>query len=413
MLYNTLVCDEQKKWRIRMKQLRVLACLILVLALMMTGCSKEEATGDNTDGVDTTTDNSTDSTDATDTDTTGTGTDAAVEMEELDYTTGLDDNGFFEGITAVDLVDLIDYKNIVVPKERYEVADELIQTEIDTMLSYFPTVTEVMDRAIVDGDTVNIDYVGSVDGVEFDGGSTGGAGTEVIIGETQYIDDFLAQLIGHTPGESFDIEVTFPEAYGVETLNGKDAIFAITVNYIKETENAELTDAFVAENLSEMYDWTTVEEMRTSMREDMQAVNVSEYLQEVLLSDSTVNELPETVVEYQTRAMENYYKTTAVQYSMKVDEFLAAYVGFDSLEAMIESSQDQINDSVKYALVIQAIAEDADIVVDEEVLAGYFLEFTGSEDFSQFADQYGTSYLKFSILQEKILDYLTEIITLG
>lgn len=396
----------------KMKQLRATLCLILVLALMMTGCSNNEATEENTDGVDTSTD-TTDTTDATDDSSAGADAEVPVELEELDYTTGLDDNGFFDGVTAVDLVDLIDYKNIVVPKERYEVADELIQTEIDTMLSYFPTVTEIMDRAIVDGDTVNIDYVGSVDGVEFEGGSTGGAGTEVIIGETQYIDDFLAQLIGHEPGESFDIEVTFPDVYQSEELQGKDAVFAITVNYIIESKDAELNDAFVVDNLSEMYEWTTVEEMKTSMREDMQAVNVSEYLQEVLLSDSTVSELPETVVEYQTRAMENYYKTTAVQYNMTVDEFLAAYVGFDTLEAMIESSQDQITDSVKYALVIQAIAEDADIVVDEEVLAGYFLEFTGSEDFSQFADQYGVSYLKFSILQEKILDYLTELVTLG
>lgn len=98
----------------------------------------------------------------------------------------------------------------------------------DSILSEYPDTVQVKDREVKDGDSVNIDYVGSIDGEEFDGGNTNGEGTTVTIGQTEYIDDFLEQLIGHKPGETFDVNVTFPEDYGQEALNGKDAVFKTT-----------------------------------------------------------------------------------------------------------------------------------------------------------------------------------------
>lgn len=85
---------------------------------------------------------------------------------------------------------------------------------------------------VEDGDTVNIDFIGSVDGVEFDGGNTKEAGTDLVIGSNSYIDDFEEQLIGHHPGETVDVNVTFPENYGKKDLNGKDALFKVTINGI-------------------------------------------------------------------------------------------------------------------------------------------------------------------------------------
>ena len=84
------------------------------------------------------------------------------------------------------------------------------------------------------GDTVNIDYVGTVDGVEFEGGSTDGAGTDLVIGSGSYIDGFEDQLIGAHPGDTVEVNVTFPEDYGVEDLDGKAAVFTVTVNGIYE-----------------------------------------------------------------------------------------------------------------------------------------------------------------------------------
>ena len=85
---------------------------------------------------------------------------------------------------------------------------------------------------IEDGDTVNIDYVGSIGGVEFDGGNTQGQGTDLTIGSGSYIDDFEEQLIGAHPGDNVEVTVTFPEDYGNEELNGKEAVFDVTVNGI-------------------------------------------------------------------------------------------------------------------------------------------------------------------------------------
>ena len=86
------------------------------------------------------------------------------------------------------------------------------------------------------GDMVNIDFVGSIDGEEFEGGSTEGQGTALVIGAKRYIDDFEEQLVGAHPGDSVDVNVTFPEDYGKEELNGKDALFKVKVNgiYVKK-----------------------------------------------------------------------------------------------------------------------------------------------------------------------------------
>lgn len=85
---------------------------------------------------------------------------------------------------------------------------------------------------VEDGDTVNIDYVGSIDGVEFDGGNTQGNGTDLTIGSGRYIDDFEEQLSGAHPGDEVEVTVTFPDDYGNDELNGKEAVFNVTVNGI-------------------------------------------------------------------------------------------------------------------------------------------------------------------------------------
>jgi trigger factor len=87
---------------------------------------------------------------------------------------------------------------------------------------------------VKDGDTVNIDYVGSIDGVEFAGGNTQGAGADLTIGSGMFIDNFEEQLIGAHPGDEVEVIVTFPENYGNEELNGKEALFKVVVNGIYE-----------------------------------------------------------------------------------------------------------------------------------------------------------------------------------
>ena len=118
-----------------------------------------------------------------------------------------------------------------------DTSSEDSSAEEDSQESGSSTLSTDTSLTVEDGDTVNIDYVGTIDGVEFDGGSTNGQGTDLVIGSGSYIDDFEEQLIGAHPGDTVDVNVTFPENYGVEDLNGQDAVFEVTVNGIYQ--NAE------------------------------------------------------------------------------------------------------------------------------------------------------------------------------
>ena len=156
------------------------------------------------------------------------------DSETINFSVGLKDDGTLDGINPADYVKPVAYDAIQIPESEIAVSDEALQEQIDSILANYEETVEVTDRAIADGDTVNIDYVGSVDGVEFDGGNTQGMGTDLVIGSGSYIDDFEDQLIGAHPGDQVDVYVTFPEDYGVEDLNGKEALFQVTINGIYE-----------------------------------------------------------------------------------------------------------------------------------------------------------------------------------
>lgn len=326
----------------------------------------------------------------------------------FDYSAALEDSGFFTGVTALDCVELCDYDGIVIPVDTYTVTTEEVNAQVVTYLSWYAEDTEITNRAVVDGDTLNIDYVGTVDGAEFDGSNTDGAGTTVTIGETSYVDDFLEQLIGHMPGETFTIEVTFPEDYGDEALNGKDAQFEVTINSITESKNPALTDAFVAENFSADYGWSTIGEMRQGIEEDLRNTAVSAYLKQYVLDNTVVNTLPEVMVQYQQDSLSAYYDEYAAYYSMETEEFVTYYMGYESLAALLESYKDEHTEVATEALIDQAIAEAAGLSVTDEDLAAYFTENFGDADYSSYEEYYGIGYLRFSVLPDIIADYLAE-----
>jgi len=388
------------------KNVKLFGIMMLVAVMVFSACSSAEEPMEATEEVQEESAVVTETTDEVE------ATDASEEVVEvvidLDYGTGLDTNGFYADLVAKEFVENLVVSSIAVPKEIHTVEEATLQSEIDNILVSFMTTNEVMDRAIADGDTVNIDFVGSVDGVEFEGGSTSGAGTDVIIGETAYIDDFIQQLVGHTPGETFDIEVTFPEDYGVETLNGKEAIFAITLNYISEAVMPELTDAFVQENLAEMLEWTTVEEMRAGMMSTISERAILAYVQSDFIDQLVVTSIPEAVLDYQKKSMTNYYLSTASSYGVTLNEFLVSNFGLTSMDELYESAAQDLEDMSNYSIIIQAIAEEADLIVTDDVLRDYFVDINGSGDYSEFEDIYGIEFLKYTVLQQVVMDYLVE-----
>ncbi len=333
--------------------------------------------------------------------------------EEYTYSSGITQNGRWEGITALDHVELCPYEGIPVPPEAHEITVEAVQAQMEQYAAQFTTKEEIKDRAVQDGDTVNIDYVGSVDSVEFDGGSTQGAGTEVTIGVTSYIDDFLDQLVGHMPGETFDVEVTFPDDYGTEEsgnahLNGKDAVFVTTINHIVEEKEPVMDDLFVQENFSESKGWATVSEMREGIRQELQTSAVSNFIQNYIIDNSTVSQLPDSMLDYQEKSMLRYYEEYASYYSMDLAEFLPTYAGVANTEELLANNKESNTRSATFYLIAQAIAEDAGIEVKDADLRDYFQKYAGSEDYTQFKTHYGKPYLMMMVQSQNVLDHLQE-----
>lgn len=375
-----------------MKLSKKIFSLALIFTLVFTlaiGCSNDDTSEDPNETPDA-------------------GEGESILDEDFTYSTGLNDNGHWGGITALDYVTLPDYLGIEIPEDVYTVSDEALQKQIDGIMAEYTKQIEITDRDVVDGDTVNIDYVGKVDGEVFEGGDTQGEGTDVIIGQTNYIDDFIEQLIGKTPGETYDIEVTFPEDYGQDHLNGKDAVFTTTINYIVEEEEQELTDQFVIDNLGESFGFTSVSDMKESIRSDMQSSAISNYLQSYLIENSEISEVPESIKEYSQNNMLLVYQEQASQYGMSLDEFLKNGLGVESVDDLFEMYKDQHAQNANMFLVMQAIAEDAGITVNEGHMGEYFSKHMGMDDYSQFEDHYGGPYLKLNVLHAKVLEMVEE-----
>ena len=326
----------------------------------------------------------------------------------VNYSLGLTTDGRFEGIAAKDYVTLGQYTNLTYPEEVTSVKEEDIQTRIDSIMSSHTYTNEVTDRAVKDGDTLNIDYVGKVDGVAFEGGSTDGNGTQVTIGVTSYIDDFLEQLIGHQPGETFDIEVTFPDPYqNNPDLAGKDAVFTVTVNHIVETYTYELTDDFVADNLQADYGYTSIADMREKIAADLHDTQVYNYMIETVLENCPVSEVPQKLVDNEITITVKQLKYQALQYNMDAST-LFTYYGVADEDAFRTTYEEDIRERISQYLVMMAIAEDAGLIATEQDVKDYFLEEMDTEDYSEYVKNYGYGYIYRAVTFNNVGNYLQE-----
>ena len=306
-----------------------------------------------------------------------------------EYSAGLTADGKIENADMATALTLADYKNISVPEDEVAATQEEVEDEIESMLESYKELSTDADLVIADGDEVNIDYVGTVDGVEFDGGNSGGAGYDVVIGSGSLVDDFEQQLIGHKPGDELTVEVTFPEDYN-EEMAGKDASFAVTVNGIQKTP--ELTDEFVAENLADTEEVSTVAEYRTKVEEDFHKDHLQDYLSDYVVENSTVNTYPSKYL----KATKSILKYGDTNMGME-DEDEIAYE-----KELTERAKEQ----VKEAMVYQAIFEDAGLSFD---IDAFFAEQT-TEESKEYAESikemYGEGFIAQSEMRKMAIEHL-------
>ena len=312
-----------------------------------------------------------------------------------------------------DYIKVKKYKGLEVDKvEVTEVTDVMVEDDIQNTLKSNAKTNEITDRKVAEGDVANIDYVGKIDGEEFEGGSYEGYDMEV--GNANFIDGFEDGLVGLKPGETVDLELAFPEDYSNEEVAGKDVVFTVTVNYIAESEVPELTDDFV-KSVSE--ESTTVdeykEEVKKTLTENYEA-DAEETLQnEVwskLLENIEVIKYPEGKVEESKESLAGQYESMAGYYGMEMADFLTNYMGmteeqFD--EKMLESAQS----SVKGEIALELIAEKEKLTpTDEEYKAKYeeYVEMYGYEDVDALIEAAGEETLQQIALQEVVLDWLVD-----
>ncbi|MBQ8647131.1 MAG: FKBP-type peptidyl-prolyl cis-trans isomerase [Oscillospiraceae bacterium] len=331
-----------------------------------------------------------------------TGVDTTAEMPN--YSIGLTEDGSFEGYDMAELITLPDYEAIPADETFTTVSDEDLQAAIDEFLADFGTATEVTDRAVVAGDTVNIDYVGTIDGVAFDGGDTQGAGADYTAGSDELIDDFLDQIIGVMPGETVDVVVTFPEDYGVDTLNGKEAVFATTVNYIHGEDSIPALDEEFISIYGSYYGVSSVEELRQMFIDELLGQQQYNFVLDWLFTNCTFNEVPAKLVDDQVSVLETELNSAAAGLGVTTQE-LAEMYEMESIDALLETYRPILESMVKQNMMCQALAEDAGIELTDEVVSEYFANL-GITNFSTYTADYGQGYIYQGVRTDLVAEYL-------
>lgn len=345
----------------------------------------------------------------------------AQKAADFNYSAALDENGYFTGVRALDYVTLpADYKALSVSAADVQVTDDELQTNLDYILSQFAETQQDTESTIQNGDSVNIDYVGTVDGIEFTGGNTNGQGTTVTAGSTQYVDDFLTQIIGHKPGETFDVVVTFPDGYDDSTdangdpikLAGQEAVFSVTINYIAKSVTPELTDEFISKNIDPKYG-STVEEFKDTVRKDVADANLEKYVTNYLTQNAVyADELPEAVTEYSSMMVLNYYCGYASAKNQTLTQFIQENLDADSIQALLDSNKEAIDNQAKRFLLYQALAEDQGLDCTDDDVKAYF-EDLGNTDYSDYQNFYGTNYLRMNAVGDKAFNNILANVTVG
>lgn len=346
----------------------------------------------------------------------GSGSSSGSEAPSFDYSAMLEENGYWKGIKARKLVTLPEgYMGLEFPEEVRTVTDEQVDDMIHSILLSAATDYEkITDRAVEDGDMVNIDYVGSVDGVEFSGGNTNGAGTDVLAGSKDYVDDFLTQIIGHMPGETIDVVVTFPDDYRDSTdpdgnpmlLKNKEAVFKTTINHIMgEPILPELTDEFVAsrfgKDVNPELGLETVDALRKNIHDDLLQGQKMDHLNKWIVDNSTVSEVPEEMLEHMKNTVLADMEQQAAAYGMTT-EMLLQMQGTTE-EDYLNSITETLRDNAAYYLSLQAIAEKEGLEMDEKAARKEL-----GENYDNIVAQYGTGYTHQVLLARAVLDYLIE-----
>ncbi len=292
---------------------------------------------------------------------------------------------------------LKDYKGIELKKEEISVSDEDVAKKLAEVREQNARIIDVDDRPVKTGDTVTINYAGSIDGVPFEGGTD--QEHKLTIGSGQFIPGFEDQIIGKNIGDEFDVRVTFPEKYHAEELAGKEAVFAVKLHAITEKELPELDDE-LAQDVS---DFDTLAEYKEDIKKELlhEKEHKAEHEREHQIMDALVErlevELPEPMidleVENQIYNMENRMRAQGFS--------LEQYMQFtgQTMSALQDSLKESAAKSIKGRLALEAVAKAENLEVTAEDL---------EKEYQQMAESYNMEVEKIKevVPEEEVKDTL-------
>lgn len=311
--------------------------------------------------------------------------------------------------------ELGDYKNLVADDVKFEVTDEMVDERVNKERENNARIVSIEDRPVKDMDTVNIDFEGSVEGVPFDGGKS--ENYDLVVGSHTFIPGFEEQLIGKNIGDNVDVNVIFPEEYHSDELKGKEALFKVKINSIKEKQLPELDDEF-AQDVSE---FDTLEEYRADIKKNLvESAERNALVQkqnnaiDALIESSNV-EAPESMINEEVDKAFRDFAGRIRQYNMELDNY------FKMLNTTEEAVREQLRpEATKRAnaeLVIDAFAKLENIEVSEEEIDKEIDEFGKNmkvKDFEGFKKELksgeGLEGITASLIRRKAVDHLVSLV---
>ncbi len=309
-------------------------------------------------------------------------------------------------------VKLGDYKGVEYTDTVVEVTDAEVQYEIDYLLYNLTENQEVTDRAVEDGDIVNIDFVGTMDGVAFDGGTA--EAQDLTIGSGSFIDDFEEQLIGANIGDEKVVEVTFPDPYeNNPDMAGKDAEFTVKINTISISVEPELSDALIAANT----DYDTVADYKEYLKNaimdskmsDAESSKNGEIIASIIDKCEFSGYPEEEMDDLIAGALDNA-KASAESYGIDFETYLA-YTGYESEELYVTALNDYAVEYLKEKMVICAIAKEEGMKITSDEIDAFvnnLVEQYSLESTEDVYEYYTEEDIAYFVVADKVMNMLLE-----
>lgn len=302
------------------------------------------------------------------------------------------------------------YKGLEIKKFEYNVSDEDVKKEVEKIAAREAKTVDVTDRPCKSGDTVNIDFSGSVDGEKFAGGTAEGYDLE--LGSGSFIPGFEDQVAGMSIGEEKDIVVRFPADYQAENLKDKDATFHIKLHAIKGKELPELTDEYIKKHTGSetLADYTAKVKERLEKQAEARGRDQTENSILEAISKTVEAEIPKAMVETEIDAIVRDFSNRLMYQGLKLEDYIK-YMG-QTMEQFRSQFAEQAKARVISQLVIEKIIKDENITAtDEEVeakVAAQAKEIDKDvEEYKKTIDPRQLAYIRNDIIITKLFDFLT------